>query len=71
MDDTDVRIAQGWGVSMTARTHSEQDVTKLPSDTRAAYYDVLGPPIPSVMLSFGMRLQDSAGQNYEIVSAEL
>ena len=71
MDDTDALIAQGWAVSMTARTHSEQDVTRLPSDTRAAYYEVLGPPIPGVMLSFGMRLQDSTGQDYEIVSAEL
>ena len=69
-DDTDILIAQGWAVSMSARTHSEQDVTKLPSDIRAAYYDVLAPPIPDVTLSFGMRLQDSAGQDYEIVSAE-
>ena len=70
-EDTDTLIAQGWGVSMSARTHAEQDVTKLPSDTRAAYYDVLVPPIPDVMLSFGMRLQDNTGQDYEIVSAEL
>ena len=70
-DDTDALIAQSWPVSMAARTHSEQDVTKLPSDTRAAYYDVLAPPIPGISLSFGMRLQDSAGQYYEIVSAEL
>ena len=70
-EDTDALIAQGWAVSMSARTHAEQDVTKLPSDTRAAYYDVLVPPIPGVTLSFGMRLQDSTGQDYEIVSAEL
>ena len=70
-DDTDTILAQGWPVSMSARTHSEQDVTKLPSDTRSAYYDVLAPPMPGVMLTFGMRLQDSSGQDYEIVSAEL
>ncbi len=70
-DDTDAIIAQGWPVSMSARTHSEQDVTKLPSDTRSAYYDVLAPPIPTVTLTFGMRLQDANGQDYEIVSAEL
>ena len=70
-DDTDTIVAQGWPVSMSVRTHSEQDVTKLPSDTRAAYYDVLMPPIPAVMLAFGMRVQDAAGQDYEIVSAEL
>ena len=70
-DDTDALIAQGWSVSMSARTHSEQDITKLPSDTRAAYYDVLAPLIPNVMLSFGMRLQDDTGQDYEIMSTEL
>ena len=70
-DDTDAIIAQGWPVSMTARTHSEQDVTKLPSDTRSAYYDVLAPPMPGISLSFGMRLQDNSGQDYEVVSAEL
>ena len=71
MDDTDALIAQGWPVSMSVRTHSEQDVTKLPSDTRAAYYDVLAPPMHGVSLSFGMRLQDNTGQDYEIVSVEL
>ena len=70
-DDTDTIVAQGWPVSMSVRTHSEQDVTKLPSDTRAAYYDVLMPPIPDVLLAFGMRLQDAAGQYYEIVSTDL
>ncbi len=69
-DDTDAIIAQSWPVSMCARTHSEQDVTKLPSDTRSAYFDVLAPPMPTVVLAFGMRLQDNVGQDYEIVSAE-
>ena len=68
---TDTVIAQGWPVSMSARTRGEQDTTKLPSDVKAAYYDVLAPPIPGVTLVFGMRLQDSLGQDYEIVSAEL
>jgi hypothetical protein len=68
--DTDTIIAQGWPVSMTARTRGGQDTTKLPSDTKAAYYDVLAPPIPGVTIVFGMRLQDGSGQNYDIVSAE-
>ena len=68
---TDTVIAQGWPVSMSARTRGEQDTTKLPSDTRAAYYDVLAPPIPGISLVFGMRLRDNTGQDYEIVSAEL
>lgn len=68
---TDQVIAQGWPVSMSARTRGETDVSKLPSDTRAAYYDILAPPIPGVTLTFGMRVRDSALQDYEIVSAEL
>ena len=69
--DTDTVIAQGWPVSMSARTRGGQDTTKLPSDTKAAYYDVLAPPIPGITLVFGMRLQDSGGQDYEVVNAEL
>lgn len=68
---TDDVVAQAWPVSMTARTRAEQDVTKLPSDTRSAYYDILAPPIPGLWLTFGMRIQDSNDQQYEIVSAEL
>lgn len=68
---SDVLLAQGWPVSMSARTRGEADVTKLPSDTRAAYYDVLVPPIPGVFLTFGMQLRDTTGQEYEVMSAEL
>ena len=68
--DTDTIVAQGWPVSMTARTRGGQDTTKLPSDTKAAYYDVLAPPIPGITLVFGMRLRDVDGQDYDIVSAE-
>lgn len=69
--DTDSVLAQGWPVSMSARTRGGQDVTKLPSDIRSAYYDVLAPPIPGIELSFGMRIRDINLQDYEIVSAEL
>lgn len=69
--DTDGIIAEGWPVSMTVRTRGETDITKLPSDTRAAYYDVLAPPIPGILLTFGMRIQDSNAQDYEIISAEM
>lgn len=69
--DTDTVIAEGWPVSMSARTRGDVDVTKLPSDTRAAYYDVLAPPIPGVLLTFGMRIQDSNAQDYEVISAEI
>ena len=68
---TDTLIAQGWPVSMSAKTRGEQDMTRLPSDVKSAYYDILAPPIPGINLVFGMRLQDGTGQEYEIVSAEL
>lgn len=67
----DAAVAVGWPVSMAARTRASTDVTKLPSDTKAAYYDVLAPPIPGVTLYFGMRITDAASQAYEIISAEL
>jgi hypothetical protein len=66
-----VTIATGWPASMTARTRGEVDVTRLPSDVRAAYYDVLLPEIPGVQLTFGMQIQDASGQLYEIISADL
>ncbi len=68
-NDTPVGI--GWPVSMSARTRGGTDVTKLPSDTRGVYYDVLAPILPDITLSFGMRIRDAAAQAYEIISAEL
>ncbi|MCQ8277785.1 hypothetical protein NFI95_04920 [Acetobacteraceae bacterium KSS8] len=67
----DTPIGTAWPVSMSARTRGGTDVTKLPSDTRGVYYDVLAPVMPGITLSFGMRVQDSALQDYEIISAEL
>ncbi len=68
--ETDAIVAGGWPVSMSARSRAGTDVTKLPSDTRAAFYEVLAPPIPGLELSFGMRLRDPILQEYEIISAD-
>ena len=68
---TNTILASGWPASMLARTRGEQDVTKLPSDTRAAYFEVLLPTMPGVTIGVGMELQDSNKQNYSIMSAEL
>jgi len=32
-------LARGWPMSMLGKTRGEQDVTKLPSDTRAAFFE--------------------------------
>jgi len=70
-DATDTLVAEGWPVSMMARGRVSSSSTKLPSDTRTIYYEVLMPPVPGLTLSFGMRLQDSDAQEYEVTSAEL
>ena len=68
---TNTILASAWPASMLAKSRGEQDVTKLPSDTRAAYFEVLLPPMPGVAIGVGMELQDSNKQNYSIMSAEL
>ena len=67
---SDAEIASGWPASILAKTHIEIDPTRLPSDTKTSYYEVLLPNIPTVELSFGMLLQDEVGQNYAVSSAE-
>ncbi len=68
---TDTAVALGWPVSMSPRFRSGTDITKLPSDTRSAFYEVLAPPIPGLTLTFGMRIRDAEQQEYEIISTDL
>ena len=63
-------IAQGWPMSMLAKNRGEQDVTKLPTDTRSAFFEIWLPSIPGVVLGLGLCLQDSSGQKYQIMSWE-
>ena len=63
-------LAKGWPMSMLAKTRGEQDVTKLPSDTRSAFYEVFMPAIPGLTLGLGLCLQDANAQVYEIMSSE-
>ena len=63
-------VARGWPMSMLAKTRGEQDITKLPSDTRSAFYEVLMPVIPGLTLGSGLCLQDANAQLYEIMSSE-
>lgn len=68
---TNTMLASGWPMSVLAKTRGEQDVTKLPSDTRAAFYEVLSPLIPGVPMVVGLCLEDTASQTYEIMNIEL
>ncbi len=63
-------LAQDWPMSILAKTRSEQDVTKLPSDTRSAFFEVLMPSIPGLTLGLGLCLQDPNSQIYVIMSSE-
>ena len=65
-----VVLARNWPMGMFAKTKSEQDVTKLPSDTRSAFFDVSMPSIPGLKLGLGLCLQDTDGQIYIIMSSE-
>lgn len=68
--DSDVVIARNWPVSMLSRGRLDTQDAKLPGDTRAGSFGILCPPIPNVVIEYGMRVQDAAGQNYSITSAE-
>ena len=63
-------VASGWPASMLAKNRGEQDVTKLPSDTRAAYFEVYLPAIPGFTIGPGLELQDQNVANYTIMSFE-
>jgi len=67
---TNILLARGWPMSMSAKTRGEQDVTKLPSDTRSAFFEILMPSIPGLTLGLGLCLQDVNAQIYMIMSAE-
>jgi hypothetical protein len=66
----DTLLARGWPMSMLAKTRGEQDVTKLPSDTRSAFFEVFMPSIPGFSLGLGLCLQDVNDQIYLIMSFE-
>ncbi len=63
-------VARGWPVSMLAKTRGEQDVTKLPTDTRSAFFEVLMPSIPDVALGLGLCLRDLNMQIYIVMSSQ-
>lgn len=63
-------LARAWPMGMFAKTRGEQDVTKLPSDTRSAFFEVFMPSIPGLTLGLGLCLQDMNAQIYLIMSSE-
>lgn len=66
----DTLLARGWPMSMLAKTRGEQDVTKLPSDTRSAFFEVFMPSIPGLTLGLGLCLRDLNAQIYVVMSFE-
>ena len=68
---TNAILASGWPASVLAKTHIEIDPTRLPSDTKTSFFEILLPSMPGVVLSFGQLLEDEIGQNYIISAAEL
>lgn len=63
-------LARGWPMSMRAKARGEQDPTKLPSDTRSAFFEILMPAIPGLTLGLGLCLRDVNAQIYMIMSSE-
>ncbi|MBB3175000.1 hypothetical protein FHR90_002847 [Endobacter medicaginis] len=63
-------LATGWPASLLLRSKTEADPTRLPSDTRSAYYAVLLPAISGVTITSGMRLLDAGGNIYQIVGTQ-
>lgn len=70
-DGTDTLLASKWPVSLLTKTRGDADPTRLPSDVRAAYYEVLMPAIPGTTILPTMRLMDEVGNDYVITTAEL
>ncbi len=66
----DVVVASGWPASILAKSHSEGDPARLPSDVKTAYVQVLLPASIGVVFTFGLRLQDELKQNYIVSSAD-
>ena len=68
---TNTVVASGWPASVLTKTHIEIDPTKLPTDTKTSFFEILLPAIPGVVLEFGLILQDDLGQIYIVAAAEL
>ena len=63
-------LARNWPMGMFAKARGEQDATKLPSDTRSAFFEIFMPAIPGLVLGLGLCLQDMNAQIYTIMSSE-
>ncbi|WP_428394149.1 hypothetical protein [Lichenicoccus sp.] len=68
---TNTLLARGWPMSVLSKTRGETDVTKLPSDTRSAFFQILLPAIPGLQIGYGLCLQDAALRIYDIMNYQL
>jgi hypothetical protein len=69
--ETYTQLAIGWPASMLAGTKGEKNVEDLPDSTRDAWYIVLLPPIPGVVIQVDDVLTDALGRICKISSCEL
>ncbi|MCQ8279869.1 hypothetical protein NFI95_15600 [Acetobacteraceae bacterium KSS8] len=67
----DTPIATGWPGNKRAGGRSEIDPAKLPSDSKAASWTILLPPIPGVTIVRETMLRDGDGQLYQVAAANL
>ena len=67
---TDTVLATGWPVSLLTKQKGDIPPVKLPSDVRAASFEVLMPIIPGVPVEPAMRLTDAGGDVYIVNAAE-
>ena len=68
---TDTVLASSSPACVLAKTHIEVDPTRLPSDAKTSFFEVLLPVIRGLELTFWQLIQDELGQNYVVAAAEL
>jgi hypothetical protein len=67
---TDIHVAGGWPASVLARGAGQIPPTALPDNVRAAWFEILLPPMPGVVLSPTMRATDEGGTVYLVSTVE-
>lgn len=70
-ESTDVDMQAGWPASVLQGTKGENSATKLPGETRVAWWTILVPAWPGILFHMGDQLSDEIGRRYIVSSAEL
>lgn len=70
-ESTDTVLATGWPVSLLIKNKGDTDPTKLPSDVKAASFEIMMPHIPTISLLPNDRLTDETLQEYVVAAVEI